>query len=166
MTIFLGADHGGFALKEKIKEWLNEWGHEFIDKGNTAHDPDDDFPDFAAAVAEEVAKDPKNRIGIVLCRSGAGVDMTANKFPGVRASVLFNTKQAYLAKKDDAVNVLALASDYTGEEKAKEIVKIWIETPFEEGVKRRTRRLKKIEEIEKANFQASNPKSQISHNSQ
>lgn len=149
MTIYLGADHGGFALKEKIKEWLTSWGYVWKDCGNMVFDPEDDFPDFAARVAEAVSAAPLEDTGIVICRSGAGMDMVVNKYPGILASLVFAPEQAWRAKKDDRLNIIALPSDYLSEESVREIVKIWLETPFEAETPKRLRRLKKISEIEK-----------------
>ncbi|MDP1710598.1 MAG: RpiB/LacA/LacB family sugar-phosphate isomerase, partial [candidate division WWE3 bacterium] len=87
--IYLGTDHRGFALKEKIRQWLTEWNHEFEDLGNTVCDQTDDYPDFAAQVGRRVAENPAENRGILLCGSGVGVDVVANKFKGVRSALIW-----------------------------------------------------------------------------
>ena len=97
MIIYLGADHGGFALKEKLKQMLGDEGYDIIDLGAMSHMPDDDYPDYARAVAEAVGKNPgpDGDRGIVICRSGFGVDIAANKFRGVRAALPMSPDHIY-----------------------------------------------------------------------
>lgn len=147
MKVFLGADHRGFALKEKIKLWLAQKGHQVTDCGNTTYDRDDDFPDFSFAVADEVAKDAETR-GIVICGSGVGVTIAANKVKSIRASTALVVDEVRHGRAHDNLNVLAISSDYTSEEDAKAMISVFLETPFEHS-ERYTRRLKKIEEREK-----------------
>src|SRR3989304_4100379 len=147
--IYLGTDHRGFELKEKIKNWLTEWGQEFEDLGNTVYDQTDDYVDFASQVARRVAESPQDNRGILLCGSGAGVDIVANKTKGVR-SVLIWTDTDNLVRdsrqKDDA-NVLSLPANYLTEEQAQNIVKLWLETPSP-SEERHLRRLQKISDLE------------------
>lgn len=144
--IYLGADHAGFALKEHIKMWLNEWGKEFIDCGNVNYDTDDDYPDFAFKVAETVAKDPLNQ-GILACQSAAGMVIAANKVKKIRAVAVFDNWSAEHSREHNDANILALAGMNLSEDKAKEILEIWLKTPFS-NEERHLRRIKKIIEFE------------------
>src|SRR3989338_9611172 len=146
--IYLGADHGGFKKKEEIKLLLKEMGVAFEDLGNTAYDPNDDYPVFAQKVAEAVSENPKKHKGILLCRSGVGVDIVANKFPDVRSALVASRELAQLSRMHDDSNVLALASDYLTESETRQIVKVWLNSPFT-GEDRLVRRLEKNEENEK-----------------
>ena len=107
--IYLGTDHRGFKLKEKIKEWLSEWGHEFEDLGNTVYDKGDDYPDFASAVARKVTENPRENRGILLCGSGVGMDIAANKFKGVRSALVWSDDEELVkhSRLDDGTNVLS-----------------------------------------------------------
>jgi ribose 5-phosphate isomerase B len=149
MKVYLGADHRGFELKEKMKPILSGEGHEVEDLGNKSLDSEDDYVDFAARVAEEVEKNPEAR-GILFCGSGAGVDIVANKFDGVRSILASFPEEARVARQDDDVNVLALPADFISETQAQEIVKVFLETNFK-GEERHKRRLGKITDIEKKN---------------
>lgn len=149
MKVFIGADHRGFQLKEKIKPWLVEQGHEIVDVGATALHPYDDYTDFASAVATNVAKEIDNR-GIVMCGSGVGVDVVANKIDGVRSGYAATTTEIQSARRDDNINVLAIAADFTDEEKTKKLITTFLETPYVKE-ERFERRLDKIEEIEESN---------------
>ena len=151
MKIFLGADHRGFELKEKLKEWLAAKGHEVHDLGVHRLEPGDDYPDFAIAVAEEVAKDPTASRGVLLCGSGIGMDFAANKVRGIRASVAWSVEAAAHARSHDDVNIISIPADWTLPEMAAEIIRAFLETPFS-NEERHVRRLKKIGEIEERNF--------------
>jgi ribose 5-phosphate isomerase B len=147
MVIYLGADHRGFALKEKLKTVLTEQGYEVVDCGNTVHDPADDYIDYAQAVAERVSKQANDSRGVVVCGSGVGVDVTTNKFDGVRSVLAMANDQVYAARHDDNVNVLSLAAEFIKEEQAKEFLKVFLDTPF--GTEERyAERLKKLDGIE------------------
>ena len=151
MRIFIGADHRGFELKEKLKQWMSENSISFQDVGAHELDPSDDYPVFAQKVAESVSSDietGKDTRGIVICGSGVGVDIVANKFRGIRCGLGMNIEQVKSARADDDINVLALASDETDEQNARVMVKTFLETAFDPS-KRHTRRLKEIEEIDK-----------------
>lgn len=153
MKVFLGADHRGFALKEMLKSWLSEKGYSVVDCGNTVHDPDDDYPDFAAAVAQKVQQTASNGAsieegrGIVICGSAMGVGITANKFKGIRCGVGINVEDVHHGRDHDDINVLGLSSDYVDPKVSLEMTKTFLETPFSKG-ERHVRRLKKIEKIE------------------
>lgn len=146
--IFLAADHRGFQLKEKIKEWLTEWGHDYEDMGAFGYDPTDDYPLYTKKVAESMVESEDR--GILVCGSGVGVDEVANKFDGIRSGLAINKEQIHAARNDDNINVLALASDFTPEEEAREIVKVFLDTEFADE-ERFNRRLKEVGEIEEEN---------------
>ena len=150
MTIYIGADHGGFDLKERLKAALHNDAYEVVDVGAAQVVPDDDYPDYAAAVASKVAATPTMARGILVCRSGFGVDIVANKFDGVRAALPMSPDHAYQGRHDDDVNVLAIAADFTDEATALKIVKVFLSTPFGKEEKY-SRRLQKIETIESTN---------------
>lgn len=147
MKIYLGADHGGFKLKEEIKKWLTEWHYDFEDLGAKELNPTDDYPDFAWPVAEKVGSEPE-AFGILVCRSGQGVCIVANKAKGVRAVVAWNEQSAYSARNDDDANILCLASDYTDVQNVKKIVETFLTTRFS-GEERFTRRINKIKDIDR-----------------
>ncbi|MDO8584807.1 MAG: RpiB/LacA/LacB family sugar-phosphate isomerase [bacterium] len=149
MKIFIGADHRGYNLKESLRAKLLKEGNEVIDMGGSG-DPADDYPDFAEKVGEAVSKDSEAK-GILICGSGVGVLIAANKIKGVRASLIFEPKQGRDARADEDPNVLTLSADYTTEEKARQIVDAWLSTPFS-GVERHARRVGKIAAIEQKNF--------------
>jgi len=147
--IYLGADHRGFELKEKIRGWLEEWGEEFEDLGPDAYDQEDDYPDFAAAVARAVAEDPEENRGILLCGSGVGVDVAANKFKGVRSALVWDADEDLVrqSREHDGANVLSLPADHLGEEQAQSVVKLWLRTPGP-SEERHLRRIAKISSLE------------------
>lgn len=147
--IFIGADHRGFELKEVIFQRLKDEGYELTDLGNSYLDPNDDYVDYAQKVAEAVSQDPHGR-GIILCGSGAGVDMVANKVDGVRSALVFDIRRAKQAREHEDANVISLPADVLDPEVAFEIVKLFLETPFNEE-ERHVRRLQKMEQIEEAN---------------
>lgn len=149
--IYLAADHRGFNLKEELKKYLIEAGYQVEDVGAFAYNKDDDYPDFAAAAAAKVAQNPETNRAILLCGSGHGVDIVANKFRGVRAALCWNTAVAKQSREHDSANVLALAANWPTGEEAKEIVRTWLEAEFT-GEGRHKRRLTKIKEVEKRNF--------------
>lgn len=146
--IYLAADHRGFELKEKIKKWLSEWGYEFQDLGAFDYNPDDDYPDFARLVAERIGN--SGNMGIVVCGSGVGVDIVANKFDAIRSGLALNQSQVKLAREHDNINVLAIAAEYMAEKDVKEAVGTFLKTPFS-GKERYERRLNQIKDIEKTN---------------
>lgn len=145
--IFIGADHRGFELKKKLYKHLLDEGFPAVDLGNDHFDPNDDYVDFAYKVAEAVKNEPENK-GILLCGSGVGVDIVANKLPGIRSALVSQPKMSRQAREDDDVNIISLPADLLDEKTAFEIVKIFLETPFSPEEKHR-RRLGKLEEIEK-----------------
>jgi ribose 5-phosphate isomerase B len=149
MIIYIGADHRGFKLKEFLKQYLvSECGYEVVDLGNNRLEENDDYPEFASLVARKVSLDPTNSRGIVICGSGVGVDVVANKYKNVRSALAANPDQAMVSRKDDDTNVLSLASDFLTESESKKVVSVWLQTDFS-GEERHRRRLEKIEKIEK-----------------
>lgn len=146
MKIYIGADHHGYHLKEKITQWLFEWGYGFEDLGADHLDPKDDYTVYAEKVASMV-KDTPYTLGILLCGSGVGVDVVANKFDGVRASLGKSPGQIKAGRNDDDMNILVIAADYTEEDEAKEMIKVFLETEFEakDRFKKRLNKIKKIE---------------------
>lgn len=148
LTIYLGADHAGFALKEKIKKWLQDWNYAVEDKGAFALDEQDDYPDFITPVGKTVAENPADRRGIVLGGSGQGEALICNRFSGVRAAVYYggNLEIVRLSREHNDANVLALGARFVNDEEAKEAVKLWLETEFK-GEERHVRRIQKINEL-------------------
>jgi ribose 5-phosphate isomerase B len=146
MNIYIGADHRGFRLKEKMVPWLKSLGHTVTDCGNSKYDILDDFPDYSFAVAEQVAQDPKS-LGIVICGSGVGVNISANKIKGVRCSTAVSVAEVRKAREHDNLNVLAISADYTNEEEAKKMSETFINTHFL-GEDRLLRRLQKVAQRE------------------
>lgn len=146
MKIAIGSDHGGYRLKEIMVKFLIGRGHEILDLG--AHDTEpSDYPDFSRAVSEAVLEKKAER-GLLICGSGVGASVAANKFPGIRAAVCHDTFSAHQGVEDDDMNVLCLGERVIGAEFAKEIVLRFLEARFS-GAERHVRRLKKVEAIEK-----------------
>ena len=146
LTIALGADHGGFALKNEIAERLRQ-EYEVIDLGAHQLDPDDDYPDFSLAVARAVASGKAQR-GILICGSGVGACVAANKLPGVRACLCHDTYSAHQGVEHDNMNVLCLGARVIGIELAAELVGSFLKASFS-GKERYQRRLSKILDIER-----------------
>lgn len=139
--IYIGADHGGFALKEKLKGWLKEWGMSYEDLGNYSVVPNDDYPDFAAKVAGSI-KDKEDR-GILVCRTGQGMAIAANRFPHIRALFAHDLESIKRGREDENGNILAVAADFTSEEDAKKLVETFLTSPFT-GQERHVRRIEKL----------------------
>lgn len=144
MNIYIGSDHRGFELKESLKKYLEENNYQIIDLGPDHYDVNDDYPDFAKLVAGKVSENPEENRGILICRSGAGVDIVANKFKGVRSALVTDINQAELVRRDDNTNVLSFASELTNDEQAKKIADAWLKTEFS-GLEKDKRRINKIE---------------------
>lgn len=144
MKVALGADHGGYALKEYIKKVLAEDNIEFHDFG-TYSEESVDYPDYARPVAEAVAAGDFDR-GILICGTGIGMEIAANKVPGVRAALVHDVYSARATRQHNDSNILTMGGRVVGPALAAEIVKTWLATEFEGG--RHARRLDKIKEIE------------------
>ena len=149
--IYLSSDHGGFDLRTVIVSQLQKIGAKFMDLGPTVYNAEDDYPDYAAKVSEKVSANPEDDLGILICRSGQGMSIVANKFSQVRAAVVWNNEQAKMSRLDDMVNVLCLPSDYINQEIAQTIVKTWLDTNYSQEP-RHIRRVQKISAIESKNF--------------
>jgi ribose 5-phosphate isomerase B len=147
MKIAIGSDHGGFLLKQVIAVFLRDLGHDIIDVGAPSLDPLDDYPQFSEAVSRAVRKGEAEK-GVLICGSGVGASVTANKFPGIRAAVCHDTFSAHQGVEDDDMNVLCLGQRVVGDELAKEIVTRFIAATFS-GAERHVRRLGEVAAIEK-----------------
>lgn len=145
MRIAVAADHAGYALKEHISSWLAESGHAVYDLGTHTTDPVD-YPDYSAAVAQAVLDGRADR-GVIICGSGAGAAIAANKFQGIRAAVAHDSYTAHQMVEHDDVNVLALGSRVVGEALAEDLVKTFLEAKFSRE-DRHVRRLDKIRALE------------------
>ncbi len=161
-VVYLGADHGGYELKEKAKFWLKEWGYETQDVGALALDPQDDYPQFAFDVAQKVvemervgsglASGSGNQplaLGLLFCRSSGGMTIAANKTLGARAVSLESVESAKHARSDNQANIGSLAADWLSEDQAKEIIKVFLTTAFS-GESRHQRRLAQITTYERS----------------
>ncbi|WP_461832381.1 ribose 5-phosphate isomerase B [Aquifex sp.] len=144
MKIAIGSDHAGFHLKERIKEFLKGENYEVIDFG-THSTESTHYPIFAKEVAKAVQEGKADR-GILICGTGIGMSITANKFPGIRAALCTNEYMARMSRLHNNANVLCLGERVLGIELALSIVKVWLETPFEGG--RHEKRIELIYEIE------------------
>jgi len=149
MKIAIGADHGGFHLKTQIAESMKRLGHEVHDLGTYSEEPVD-YPDYARAVSKEILLKKADR-GILICGSGVGACVAANKFPGIRAAICHDTFSAHQGVEDDNINILCLGARVVGPELAKDIVKVWLSSIFSEAERHR-RRLAKVAEIEREFF--------------
>ncbi len=146
MKIYLASDHRGLELKEKLKIFLTEKGYELDDCGAFDYDKDDDYPDFISAAAEKVAKD-EGSMGIIIGKSGAGEAICANKIKGIRATVGFSRENVVFTRDDNDANVLSLGTAFVSEEEARQLVSLFLETPFSQD-ERHKRRIEKIAQLE------------------
>ena len=150
MKICIGCDHRGIGLKERLKAFLDKEGCTVVDKG-TSSEESADYPDFGALVARDVSQGLCDR-GVLICSTGVGMSVVANKFPHVRAALCADGATAKQSREHIDANVLVLAGSRIDDETATLIVKTWLETPFEGG--RHQRRLEKIAQIEEQLFKA------------
>ncbi len=146
MKVYIGADHKGYKLKEELKAWLEKLQYEIKDLGAYEYDKKDDYTLYAEKVGSIVGKERGSR-GILLCGSGVGVDVVANKFDGVRASIGKSEKQVKAGRNDDDMNILVIAADYTEPKDAKSMAKAFLNTRFsqKERYKKRLEDIKRIE---------------------
>ena len=144
--VALGADHGGFSLKTELLPWLQSQGYEVLDLGAHTLDPADDYPDFSVAVARAVASGKTQR-GIIICGSGVGACIAANKVAGIRAGLCHDTYSARQGVEHDDMNVLCLGARVIGAELARELVTAFLSAQFS-GAERHQRRLQKLLAIE------------------
>lgn len=144
MKIAIGSDHGGYDLKEQVKTWLQEMGHEVEDFG--CHSKEScDYPDFGAAAARAVASGQCEK-GVVICTTGIGISMTANKVKGIRCAHCTDSLSAEMTRRHNDANVLALGAGITGPNLAKRIVEVFLNTEFEGG--RHARRVGQLDSIQ------------------
>ena len=129
MRVYLGSDHAGFELKEHLRGWLAEQGHEPVDCGAQRYDPDDDYPAFVIAAAQRTVSDPGSR-GVVIGGSGNGEAIAANKVVGVRTALVWNDQIARLAREHNDANVISLGARMHTMEEATRFVEIFLRTPF------------------------------------
>jgi len=146
MTIFIGADHRGFELKNQVIEYLHEKNIRVEDLGAYEHDALDDASDFGQKVAQAVLQKPDNHLGIVICGSGAAVAMAANRIKGIRAALAMNPHQATHIRENDHANVLGLAADYNHFEETQQIIDAFLAAKPKKEEKY-LRRVKKLDEI-------------------
>ncbi len=144
MHIAVGSDHAGFAFKETVKEYLKKSGHKVTDFG-TFSPGSCDYPDFALQVAEAVSDGTFNR-GILICNTGIGMAIAANKVPKIRAALCWNKQTAKSAIEHNKANILCLTQKMTDLDEVKQMIKVWLNTPFSGG--RHLRRINKIRKIE------------------
>ncbi len=145
-AVYVGSDHAGFELKKYVVNMLKEKGVKVVDEGPSEYDKDDDYPDYAEKVCRKISGSSGR--GILICGTGQGMERTANKFPGVYASVCWDEFTARVAKEHGNINVLCLGGRITKDTDAKKIVDIWLNEPFS-GDERHRRRIDKITRIEK-----------------
>ncbi|MEK7552221.1 MAG: RpiB/LacA/LacB family sugar-phosphate isomerase [Patescibacteria group bacterium] len=149
MKIYIGADHAGFELKEKLKEHLISKDFDVEDMGAEEYDKGDDYPTILTPLAYKIAEDPENSLGIVIGKSGQGEAMICNRFPGVRA-IVYNSNNleiVRLGREHNDSNVLSLGAGFITEEEAVEAVDLWLDTEFSEEERHR-RRNKMLDEVE------------------
>lgn len=142
--ILIASDHAGFKLKEKLRSYLEKEGFKVKDLGTYSDEPCD-YPGFAYALAKDISSGRYYR-GVLVCKTGIGNSIVANRLPGVRAALCYNVKAARLSRQHNNSNVLVLGSSFVNEKLAKRILAIWLKTEFLAG--RHKRRLNKIKEIE------------------
>jgi ribose 5-phosphate isomerase B len=145
MRVVIASDHAGLRLKEKVKKYLKRKKIEYEDLGTESF-TSVDYPDYALKVAEKVAKN-KNTRGILVCGTGTGMTIAANKVKGIRAVAAYDVYSAKMSRKDNDTNVLGLRGRFFPLEKMKKIITVWLDTPFS-GEKRHKRRIKKIRDYE------------------
>jgi ribose 5-phosphate isomerase B len=143
MTLFIGSDHRGFSLKDTLKTWLMSEGHTVTDLSAGVIDSADDYPDIAFSVSDRVGATPGS-FGILLCGSGGGVAIAANKVKGIRAAVGTHVADVVHNRDHNDINILAIASDFTSFDEAKPVIDAFLKTPFDISQPRFQRRLAKI----------------------
>ncbi|HMS23425.1 MAG TPA: RpiB/LacA/LacB family sugar-phosphate isomerase [Candidatus Saccharibacteria bacterium] len=145
--IFIGADHNGFQLKEKLEQWLKTQNYEVVDAGDERLNPDDDYPEFASKlVTLMLSSEEPEPMGILLCGSGQGMAMAANRFKGIRAALVWNKKTAEMSRHDDDANVLCLSAWELNEEAVIDVTQTWLQTPYGRAA-RYIRRIKELDSL-------------------
>lgn len=147
MKIYIGADHNGYALKRQLTEQLTRAGYEVIDEGDEHYSPDDDFPQFAEQVVRAMQSSDDNDVrGVLICGSGQGMCMAANRFKGIRASLIWDPAEAHAARNDDDSNIICLPGRTVDAQLALQIVQKWLITPFA-GAPRFKRRIAELDRL-------------------
>jgi ribose 5-phosphate isomerase B len=147
MKIFIGADHNGFAVKNDLIKYLSDHGHDIVDKGDQVLDPGDDYPIFAQKVVDAVlASSSDDTRGILLCGSGQGMVIAANRYKGIRAGVVWDNEEAKMVRNDDDSNVLCIPTRIMDLKQIKLVTDTWLNTPFA-GAVRYTRRIKELDKL-------------------
>jgi len=141
--VLVGADHAGFQLKAKLIDELKRLGYDPVDVGAPDLDPQDDYPDFARPVAEAVSRGDVRR-GVLTCGTGLGMSFVANRYPHVRAAVVWSPEVAELSRKHNDANILVLPSRFMSDAESLDTLRRWLDTPFEGG--RHERRVEKIDQ--------------------
>ena len=144
--IYVGADHRGFELKEQVKERLTSEGYEAEDVGDRVFDPEDDYVDYAIKVAESIEGNGGTSRGILICGSGHGMDIVANRFPHVRAIIGFNDEVTVQGRNDEDANILVIPANWVTPEEAVERVRLFLTTPAG-NAPRYARRIEKFENL-------------------
>jgi ribose 5-phosphate isomerase B len=147
MKVYVGADHNGFELKRRLVDYLQRNGYDVSDEGDISLDPQDDYPQFAAKVVMAIKQsdDPEPR-GVLICGSGQGICIAANRFKGIRASVCASEIEARAGRNDDDTNVLCLPARMVDDTQAELVLKTWLETGFA-GAPRFKRRIAELDEL-------------------
>lgn len=148
MKIYLGADHNGFDRKQKLGDYLRNNGFDVVDEGNQDWQSEDDFPQFASKVVQAMRgdTDPTTARGVLICGSGQGMCMAANRFKGIRAALAFDQEEARASRNDEDSNILCLSSRYTDFDTSVGILHTWLMTPFA-GAPRYKRRNQELDEL-------------------
>jgi ribose 5-phosphate isomerase B len=154
LSVGIASDHGGFVIKTGLLSWLKSEGYEVTDLGANIFDPEDDYPDYAEKLSENVLRKNIDR-GILICGSGVGATIAANKFPRIRACLCHDTYSAHQGVEDDNMNILCLGGRVIGLEMAKELSSVFLKANFKDQEKYQ-RRLEKIISIENKMFKAQN----------
>jgi ribose 5-phosphate isomerase B len=147
MKVFVAADHAGFELRNQVIDFLKRSGHEVVDEGDTKLDPVDDFPQFAGrAVNEMLASGDSEARAVLICGSGQGMCMAANRFKGIRAALCYDVQEARTSRNDDDCNVLCLPSRLMSANEVEQVIGAWLNTPFA-GAERFKRRIRELDEL-------------------
>jgi ribose 5-phosphate isomerase B len=146
VRIYIGADHNGFDYKQKLSQLLIKNGHQVIDEGDKILSPEDDYPQFAGRVVSAMLGDKDDTRGLLICASGQGMCMAANRFKAIRAALCLSRDEARASRTDDNANVLCLSAKYTNLEDAEAIVNVFLSTAFA-GAPRFIRRLQELDKL-------------------
>jgi ribose 5-phosphate isomerase B len=147
MKVYIGADHNGFQMKQQLTDFLTRSGHEVIDEGDTSLKPEDDFPQFAGRVVSAMlSSNEREPMGILICGSGQGMCIAANRFKGIRACLCHDMQEARIARNDDDCNVLCLPARLLTTKQAEPIIAAWLMTPFA-AAPRFKRRIQELDQL-------------------